>query len=386
MDKCFEIHPVLNFAVTPPVNPVATPAATPAAISAAILAATPAQCVAYPIDIAAPLIFVINAAAGSARAEATREVIEHALAQGGRTGQLLFAKPADLPHAASRAAAQALASHTAVVAVGGDGTVNTVAHAAHSQGCLLGIVPQGTFNYFARTHGIAVDPAIAVESLLRCQPRCVQVATINQQVFLVNASLGLYPVLLEDREAYKARFGRSRLVALGAACVTLLRAHRQLRLRIELGQGARDVRTTTLFVGHNRLQLAQVGVQAGTHPGDLPQAHGSMAAVMVKPVGTLGMMRLMLHGALGKLGEANAVESFAFDHMVVKPRVAYSGAKIKVAFDGEVCWMRSPIEFLTPARPLYLLKPDAEVASPAVSPDEAGRERSPESDSGKARE
>lgn len=338
-------------------------------------AAAPARDIAPRIDPAATLIFVINAAAGSNQAQATRDVIEHALAQTGRAGQLLFAEPADLPNIARQAAAQALANHTAVVAVGGDGTVNTVAQAAHLQGCALGIVPQGTFNYFARTHGIPVDPALAVEALLRCQPRPEQVATINQQVFLVNASLGLYPVLLEDREAYKARFGRSRLVALGAACVTLLRVHRQLRLRIELGQGLRDVRTTTLFVGSNRLQLDQVGVQAGTHPGDLPQTQGSMAAVMVKPVGTLGMMRLILHGAMGKLGDADAVESFAFDNMVVRPRLAYTGAKIKVAFDGEVCWMRSPIEFSTPAKPLYLLKPNASDADLTVSDSEKNTEK-----------
>jgi diacylglycerol kinase family enzyme len=164
------------------------------------------------------------------------------------------------------------------------------------------------------------------------------------------------------------------MVALGAACVTLLRAHRQLRLRIELGKGSRDVRTTTLFVGNNRLQLDQVGVLAGTHPGDLPQTQGSMAAVMVKPVGTLGMMRLMLHGAMGKLGEADAVESFAFDHMVVRPRLGYTGAKIKVAFDGEVSWMRSPIEFLAPSKPLYLLKPDAPDAELTVSDSEKNTE------------
>ena len=341
---------------------------------AAAVDATPARDSSPQIVTAAPLIFVINAAAGSAKAEATREVIEHALAQAGRMGQLLFPEPADLVHTANQAAAQALANQSAVVAVGGDGTVNTVAQAAYSQGAVLGIVPHGTFNFFGRSHGIPVDPAKAVESLLRSRASAVQVATINQQVFLVNASLGLYPVLLEDREAFKARFGRSRLVAFGAACVTLLRAHRQLRLRIELGQGSRDVRTTTLFVGQNRLQLDQVGVHAGTHPGDLPQTQGSMSAVMVKPVGTLGMMRLMLHGATGKLGEADAVESFAFDHMVVKPRLAYTGAKIKVAFDGEVCWMRAPIEFLAPVKPLYLLKPDAEVASPDALPGEVGRD------------
>lgn len=36
--------------------------------------------------------------------------------------------------------------------------------------------------------------------------------------------MGLYPDLLEDREAYKARFGRIRWVALWAASATLLSA------------------------------------------------------------------------------------------------------------------------------------------------------------------
>ncbi len=307
------------------------------------------------IDLAAPMIFVINAASAGGQAEATRAMIERALAQSGRVGKLLFARPAELPATARQAAAQALACRTAVVAVGGDGTVNAVAHAAHAQGCALGIVPQGTFNYFARTHGVPLDTDAAVQLLVHGQPSPVQVATINGQVFLVNASLGLYPVLLEDREAYKARFGRSRLVAIGAACVTLLRVHRQLRLRIELGRLSRDVRTTTLFVGHNRLQLVQVGIPVATQPAEPGQTHGGMAAIMVKPSGTLGMMRLMLLGARGKLGEADGVESFAFDHMIVKPRLNYAGAKIKVAFDGEVRWMRSPVEFSLPVKPLYLL-------------------------------
>ncbi len=317
--------------------------------------------VAYPIDPASSSIFVINAAAGSNDAQAKREVIESALAQAGRTGQLVFAQPGDLPGAAHRAASQAVATRSAVVAVGGDGTINTVAQAAHAQGCVMGVIPQGTFNYFARTHGIPADPAQAAESLFRCKAVPVQVATINDQVFLVNASLGLYPQLLEDREAYKARFGRSRLVAIGAGFVTLLRAHRHLRLRIELGAVVREVRTPTLFVGNNRLQLEQVGVKVGEQAGQGATSaldDGHIAAVMLRPIGTWAMMRLMLSGAMGTLGEADSVESFAFDHMVVRPRLDYGRRKVKVAFDGEVKWMPSPIQFSVPAKPLYLLKPE----------------------------
>jgi diacylglycerol kinase family enzyme len=313
------------------------------------------------IDSASPMQFVINAAAGRSDAQTKRDAIAAALDRAGRTGELLFAQPAELPRVAQQAAQKALAAHAAVVAVGGDGTINTVAQAAHAQGCAMGVIAQGTFNYFARTHGIAADPAQAAQLLFDGAVQPVQVGSINGHVFLVNASLGLYPQLLEDREAYKARFGRSRLVAISAACVTLLRAHRQLLLHIDLGSAARDVRTPTLFVGNNRLQLEQVGVPVGLCPVR-GFDNGRVAAVMLRPIGTLAMIGLMLRGAMGALGEADSIESFEFDHMLIKPRVPYAAGKVKVAMDGEVKWMRWPIEFAVPSKPLYLIKPRTQTA------------------------
>lgn len=234
--------------------------------------------------------------------------------------------------------------------------LNTMAQAAHAACCAMGVVPQGMFNYFARTHGIPADPAEAVRLLLRSAPAPVKVAGVNDRVFLVNASLGLYPDLLEDREAYKSRFGRSRRVAFLAACATLLRPQRRLRLYIEMGGTVCDLQSLTLFVGNNRLQLQQLGVEpedtlAGT-PGD-----GSMAAVILRPIGTLSLMGPMLHGAMGRLGEAAGVERFEFEHMVVRPTLTPGRRGVKVAFDGEVTRMRAPLDFRVLDKPLYLLMP-----------------------------
>lgn len=309
------------------------------------------------IDPAAPLQFVINGAAGSEGADGKRAVVEAALQGAGRKGDLLFCAPHELARVAREAASKAKASGTAVVAVGGDGTLNTVAQAAHAAGCPMGVVPQGTFNYFARTHGIPADPAQAAQQLLTWSPWPVQVAAINDRVFLVNASLGLYPDLLEDREAYKARFGRSRWVALLAACITLLRAQRRLSLHIELGTSARDVQALTLFVGNNRLQLQQLGV-APEPSLDCSPADGRITAVMLRPIGTLSMLRLMLHGAMGTLGEAQSVERFEFEHMVVKPARLPGRRDVKVAFDGEVTRLRPPLDFRVLAQPLQLIMPE----------------------------
>jgi diacylglycerol kinase family enzyme len=265
------------------------------------------------LDPASTLLFVINASAGALDIDAKRAVIESALAAHGRKGRAADLRPADLARVAAEAAAAAVARGTAVIAVGGDGSLNTVAQAAHAAGCPMGVIPYGTFNYFARTHGIPTEPAAAARQLLDARPRPVQVGAINDRVFLVNASLGVYPELLQDREAYKARFGRSRWVAFVAACATLLRAQRRLRLHIETGATVRDVQTLTLFVGNNRLQLQQFGAEpedtlAGT-PGD-----GSLAALMLRPIGTLSMLGLMLHGAMGRLGEAAGVEASSSPH------------------------------------------------------------------------
>jgi diacylglycerol kinase family enzyme len=303
-------------------------------------------------DPHAPLRFVINGAAGQNDADTKRAAIETALTLAGRRAELHVARPQDLAQVARECAAAARAAGSGVVAVGGDGTINTVAQAAHGAGCAMGVMPQGTFNYFARTHGIPPEPAAAIAALLAATPRPVQIGLVNRKVFLVNASLGLYPELLQDREAFKARFGRSRPVAMLSGLVTLLREHRQLKLRIERGGQTRDVRTPTLFVGNNRLQLEQIGVH--TRGG---VETGCVAAVMLRPIGTLAMLQLLLRGALGSLGEAEDVETFGFDRMVVQPSLAFGIRRIKVAVDGEVLWMRAPLRFEVAEVPLYLLAP-----------------------------
>lgn len=307
-----------------------------------------------PVDTAAPLFIVLNGGSGSDDAVATRAIIEQVLTQAGREYQIRIVEdPTQLHDIAHQTVEQARARGGVVVAAGGDGTINTVAQATLGSGCPFGVLPQGTFNYFSRTHGIPSDTAEATRCLLTARAHPVQVGLANERVFLVNASMGLYPELLENREAYKQRFGRSRLVAFWSGLVTLLREHRQLRLRIEHRGATRDMRTPTLFVGNNRLQLEQIGI---------PQAplleQGLLAAVTLRPVSTLAMLGLLVRGAFGQLGEADSVTHFAFRRITVTPAMAYGTRRVKIATDGEIVWLQAPIEFRVAADALYLLKPE----------------------------
>jgi diacylglycerol kinase family enzyme len=301
------------------------------------------------------LFVLLNPGSGANDAAAIRETLERVFGDAGRTCRFVSIEgPADLARASEEAAREARERSAALVAVGGDGTINTVAQAAWRAGCLLGVLPQGTFNLFGRDHGIPQDLEAAARALLDAQPHDVQVGEVNGRLFLVNASVGLYPQLLEDRETFKQQFGRRRWVAVLSGLVTLFQWRRQLRLEIELDGERRLVRTPTLFVGNNRLQLERVGV-----PEDVAGrvGEGRLAALMARPIGTGTMVWLMLRGAFGRLGEAEEVESFAFRHLTVN---VLGMRKLKLATDGEVTVMAPPLRFAVSPNPLRLLMPRPE--------------------------
>ncbi|MEO5735740.1 MAG: diacylglycerol kinase family protein [Rubrivivax sp.] len=307
------------------------------------------------VDHAAPLLFILNAASGQhSEGDDVRAAIQRALDESGRRGELRPTPADDLKQASTDAAQQAHRQHGAVVAVGGDGTTNAVAGAAHAAGCAMGLVSQGTFNYVARTHGLPTEAYEATRCLLRSLPQPVQVATVNDHLFLVNASIGLYPEMLEDREQFKQRFGRNRVVAFISCVVTLLRRHRQLHLRIESDGVERRVVTPTLFVGNNRLQLEQV---------NLPEAgavdRGLIAGAVLRPIGPLHLVWLLLKGSMSGLGDDRSVERFTFQRMRLRTgRGGWSeGRRLKVAFDGELTRLRTPLSFAVSPKPLWLLKP-----------------------------
>ena len=297
---------------------------------------------------------VLNAGSGHSETELRCSTIRDVLQEEGRTCHLEIVRdPGQLTDIATRMARQAKESGGVLVAAGGDGTINTVAHQAVLQGCLFGVLPQGTFNYFGRTHGIPEDLTDAVRALVHSRVTPVQVGVVNDRIFLVNASVGLYPELLEAREHDKREYGRSRIVAILSALKTALGRHRALRIALETEGIVRKLRTATLFVGNNRLQMEQVGMV----PLTTAVEEGELAAIAPRRVGKLGMLGLMLRGALGRLGEADNVLAFSFKRLVVRHARLSPRRTIKVATDGEVTRMTMPLEFRVLEGRLALLKP-----------------------------
>ncbi len=314
---------------------------------------------------AAPALFVIfNRGSGHGEAAELQSAIELACREAGRELHLqAVSDPRQIHRIARETVQRAQAVRGIVVAAGGDGTINAVAQAVLGSGCAFGVLPRGTFNYFSRTHGIPAELDAALQVLLRESPQPVQVGLVNDRVFLVNASLGLYPKLLEDREYWKRQLGRSRPVAFLAGLLTLMQGHSNLRLSIELRGTTHEIRTPTLFVGNNALQMEQIG---------LPEAQaidaGQLAGITLRPLGRWALLGLLLRGALGRLGEASQLFNFSFGCLTVRASRRFGLGRIKLATDGEIVWMKLPLQFRVAPEPLLLIRPPGPAAERAAEP------------------
>lgn len=302
-----------------------------------------------------PLSIVFNIASGSGDAERSRQEMQQILQEAKREHEFFLVRnPKQLHQLARNATDNAIRNSGAVVVAGGDGTINAVAQATLRSGRPFGIVPQGTFNYSGRAHAIPLDTAAATRTLLKARLEPMQVGLVNDRVFLVNASLGLYPQLLQDRETYKAKLGRYRGVAMLAALATVMRGSGRLTLELEHDGKKELVKTPSLFIGNNALQLEQAG---------LPEADAikerHLAGIIVRDHGLTGLMSLVLHGAMGKLAEVDEVRTFPFQKLTVSPAIR-GVRKLKVALDGEIHWMKTPLVFSVAQQSLQLLVPDGE--------------------------
>ena len=108
--------------------------------------------------------FVVNPAACDGRGISRMPAVLGPLSAAGSTVRV--EESSSLGHAATLAA-EAADRGEIVVAVGGDGTVGRMAAAVAAAGGVLGIIPAGRGNDFARMLGIPADPSRAAAVLLR---------------------------------------------------------------------------------------------------------------------------------------------------------------------------------------------------------------------------
>ncbi len=97
-----------------------------------------------------------------------------------------------------------------VIPLGGDGTLNKIIGGIYEGGahCLIGLVPSGTVNNFAKAMHIPLQITEALDTILTGQIKQVDICKANQQYMISSLTLGLLADIAADVTAEeKRRFG-----------------------------------------------------------------------------------------------------------------------------------------------------------------------------------
>lgn len=243
-----------------------------------------------------------------------------------------------------------------VVLGGGDGTIGSVAGFLAERGVVLGVLPTGTANDFARTLGLPSDVPGACAVVAHGQQARVDVGVIGDDVFLNLASVGLaVEVTRTLSPTLKRRIGP---LAYPVAAVRAYLRHRPFTARLSFPGG--DAETVELG------DLLQVGIANGRYYGGgaaaSPEAGiaDSLLDVYAVPRGTLRQrLRVARHFVSG---------AFTREDHVLHVRTAAvrleTRPPLRVTADGEL-GPATPVEFSIRPRTLSVMVPSRENLSPS---------------------
>ena len=224
----------------------------------------------------------------------------------------------------------------AVVAGGGDGTLNAVASKLVGLPTAFGVLPLGTLNHFAKDAGLPMDPSAALHSIAAGQTTQLDVGEVNGLFFLNNSSIGLYVDMVRDRERQQTRLGRGKWLAFVWATVGALRRWPFLTVTLTMDGHALSHRTPFVFVGNNAYRTE--GLQIGQRDG---LRGGTLSVYVADRAGRWRLVAVGLRALVGQLRQARDFKDFRATEL----RVDTGHDHLRVANDGELRRLDAPLHY-----------------------------------------
>lgn len=208
--------------------------------------------------------------------------------------------------------------HSRVVAVGGDGTVHEVIRGLAGSDKILGVVPIGSGNDFARMVGLkGMGLEAALQLAFQGQPGTVDLGYVDDHPF--GASLGFG---FDAAVARKALSAPTFLTGMPRYLYSIFAVLKELSLPILRLESGGQV----LYEGKALLGAL---MNSSTYGGGIPIAPGA--------VHTDGMLAGVVAGEFSKLGVLGILPKLLQGKHVLDPRIRqFSGKEFRVSFDRPV--------------------------------------------------
>ncbi|MGE5563060.1 MAG: diacylglycerol/lipid kinase family protein [Bacillota bacterium] len=250
---------------------------------------------------------------------------------------------------AVRARAVAERKDPLLIVGGGDGTISAAASALAGTDTLLGILPFGTLNHFARDLGIPADLDEAARLIASGKDRRVDIGEMNDRVFINNSAIGLYPLMVVDRDLQRRKLGRNKRVAMIVASLrTLVRFNRhRLTLTVNEEQTGR-VDTPLLFVGNNdyRLDIGAAGKRESLDDGQL-------CVLVMRKKTRSGLIAASIRAFFNRSRPDDMVRLEGVERL----RVSAPRPQLVVSLDGEVVRAEPPLDYKIRKQALRVIAP-----------------------------
>jgi len=293
-----------------------------------------------------PATVLLNRGGGAVAADTEiADKVADALAEAGVEAEVELIEGGDC---AVRCRAIAERGDRLVIVGGGDGTVSAAASVLVGTDTRLGILPLGTLNHFARDLGIPADLAEAAQLIAAGSERRVDVAEMNELMFINNSAIGLYPLMVVDRDLQRRRLGRSKRLAMIVASLRTLARFNHQRLSLTVNDEQARVDTPLLFVGNNdyRIDLGAPGQRESLDDGQL--------CVMVMRKKTRSGL---IAASIRALFNRSRPDDMAYLDGVERLRVDSRRSQLTVSLDGEVVRATAPLDYRICKKALTVIAP-----------------------------
>ncbi len=304
----------------------------------------------WPASARPGMTILVNAKAGLGRGADPAARIEALLAAKGVRATVHKAhRASDLVALARQAVA--LGSDL-LVAAGGDGTVNAIASVVVETDSVLGVIPMGTFNNFARDLGLPLDTESALDTLLGGRVVRVDVGEVNGRIFLNNSNLGLYPEIVAQR-LWRQRLGMRKWPAFLLATLRILRRYPLLDVRLGTSASEGGGPTPLVFVGNNAYGMDGPGLGRRQRLDG-----GRLSLYTFHATRRFELLQLLLGMLFRRIRNRQVLDLALVEEVWIHTR----RRKLRVATDGEVTELSGPLHYRVRAGALRVVAPRREPA------------------------
>jgi diacylglycerol kinase family enzyme len=173
---------------------------------------------------------------------------------------------------------------------------------------------------------------------------------VNNRIFLNNSSLGLYPTIVRERQK-RERLGFRKWPAFFWATIQALRRYPFLEVQLRVNGELLDRLTPFVFVGNNEyaMDLFNIGLRDRLD-------RGTLSIYITHRTSRLKLISLALRAVFGRLRDDK--DFLALSSNEVKIQTARK--RLRVAFDGEVDVVKSPLYYRVRPGALRVIVPNSE--------------------------